>query len=227
MNGNTVPQGIRPINYGSVNCYLLRAEDGFVLIDTGLPSKRIELENEFERGGCHQGNLKLILLTHGDYDHAGNAAHFRERYGAKIAMHSEDSGRVERGDWKWNMKPKPDKFAPVFRVVSHFVRPGPFEKFKPDVCVDDGQSLLEYGLGARILHLPGHTRGSIGILTDGGELFCGDLMDNMRKPGLEFFIDDLAAAHASISKLNGQRVTTVYPGHGRPFTWKQFVDGNR
>ena len=40
-------------------------------------------------------------------------------------MHKDDSGRVEQGDWTLGMKPKPDKFPLLFRMVSLVVQPGP------------------------------------------------------------------------------------------------------
>jgi len=213
-----MPQEIRLINFGGVNCYLVKTDTGYILIDTGLPNKRTDLEKELESAGCQPGNLKLIVLTHGDYDHAGNAAYLREKYGTRIAMHYDDSGRVERGDWNWGLKAKPDRFSIIFRIGAFFIRPGHFDTFKADIYVRDGQSLSEYGFDAAVLHLPGHTRGSIGILTTDGDLFCGDLLDNLfGKPGLQFFIDDLAAANASIEKMKSLKIHTVRPGHGKPF----------
>jgi glyoxylase-like metal-dependent hydrolase (beta-lactamase superfamily II) len=50
------------------------------------------------------------------------------------------------------------------------------QKFKPDIFLRDGQDLGEYGFGAKIIHLPGHTKGSIGILTEEGDLFAGDTL---------------------------------------------------
>ena len=217
---------VRAINTRGVNCYLVAAGDGFVLIDTGLPEKRTDLVTELRNAGCRPGNLRLIVLTHGDYDHAGNAAYLRDSYRSKIAMHRDDSGRVERGDWNWNMKPRPDKFGLLFRAVALFAKPGAFDVFKPDVCVEDEQSLSDYGLDATVLHLPGHTRGSIGVLTSDNVLFCGDLMDSMGRPSLEFFIDDMAAAKASLERLRSLGVATVYPGHGNPFRLEQ-VAGSR
>jgi glyoxylase-like metal-dependent hydrolase (beta-lactamase superfamily II) len=219
VNGEKdVPQETTIISLGGVNCYLVKAGDGYVLIDAGLPNKRADLERALGGVGCKPGSLKLVVLTHGDYDHAGNCAYLREKYGTRIAMHSADAGRVERGDWRWGFKAKPDRFSMLFRVVSFFIRPGEFDTFKPDVYVEDGQDLSEYGLGAEILHLPGHTRGSIGVLTAEGDLFCGDLLDSVRgRPELQFFIDDLAAANASLEKLQSLTVRTIYPGHGKPF----------
>jgi hydroxyacylglutathione hydrolase len=217
-----VSHDIQTICLASVNSYLVAAADGFVLIDTGKPEKRAELDARLGASGCTSGDLKLIVLTHGDYDHAGNAAFLREKHGATIAMHAEDAGRVEHGDWTLNMKPRPDKFPLLFRAVSAFIRPGRFDTFAPDILVEDGRGLQDFGLDATVLHLPGHTRGSIGVLTAAGDLFCGDLMDSMMgKPSLEFFIDDMAAARASLARLRSLDVGTVYPGHGKPFRLEQ------
>ena len=217
-------QAIRTIRLGGVNCYIVAAVDGFVLIDSGTPEKREALDTELESAGCGPGTLRLIVLTHGDYDHAGNAAHLRDKYVTKIAMHPDDSGRVERADWSWNLKPKPDKFGVLFRVVALFIRPGEFDTFEPDVLVEDQQSLRGYGLEATVLHLPGHTKGSIGILTAENSLFCGDLMDGIGRPSLEFFIDDMVAATASLRRLRSLGADRIYPGHGKPFQFNRITE---
>lgn len=219
--GRTAPR-VLSIRLASVNCYLVRAGDGFVLIDSSKPEKRSELREALTRAGCVPGRLNLVLLTHGDYDHAGNAAYLRDRYRTRIAMHRDDAERVERGDWSVHMKAKPDKFGLLFRVVSMFIKPGPFDTFVADLFVEDGQQLSDFDFDATVLHLAGHTKGSIGVLTAEGDLFCGDLMDSMMgRPSFEFFIDDMAAAKKSLRRLRSLDVSLVYPGHGRPFHLEQ------
>lgn len=95
-----VSTDLRMIELGGIacNCYLIRAGKGFMLVDTGRKSKRKKLERELSDAGCVPGNLDLIILTHGDFDHTGNCAYLREKYGTTIAMHESDSGMVERGD---------------------------------------------------------------------------------------------------------------------------------
>ena len=217
-----------PFRLGSVNCYLLENEDrGYILIDTGGSNKRKELEETLEREGCKPGNLRLIIITHGDFDHTGNASYLRSKYGVSIAMHHEDSGMVERGNMFFNRKKINIILRKLIGVLTRILFGfSKSERFIPDNYLDDGYDLSEYGLDARIVHIPGHSRGSIGILTAGGELFCGDLLvngDKTDKPTLNSIVDDKVAMDESVRRLKNLRINTVYPGHGKPFTWDRFT----
>ncbi len=97
------------------------------------------------------------------------------------------------------------------------------ERFKPDLYIDDGNDLSEHGFDAKVLHIPGHSNGSIGILTSSGDLFCGDLLENKDKPDLNSIMDDLAAANASVEKLKKLSLKTVYPVPGKPFPMELFT----
>ncbi len=210
-----------PFVFGaSVNCYLVRTSRGFVLIDTGRANKRGKIEKELFSKGCLPGNLQLIILTHGDFDHCGNAGYFREKFHSHVVMHKDDSGMVERGDMLWNRNKQNILIRMVFRL---FFRLGKSDRFKPDLYVDDGYDLSEYGFDATVLHIPGHSKGSIGILTAGGDLFCGDLLENTDKPKSGSIIDDKVVAQAGVEKLKRLQVKTVYPGHGQPFPMEQFI----
>ena len=209
---------VKAINLGGVNCYLLAAGDGFVLVDTGYIGKRAQLEHALESAGCTPGKLKLIVLTHGDSDHADNCAYLRSTYGCLIAMHNLDAGMVEQGDMSWNRKARADRYSLVFRLIGFIAKAfsggSKFERFKPDIMIDERFDLASYGLNAKVLYIPGHSKGSIGILTDSGDFYCGDFAYNM--PGFQF-IDDIDDHARSMEKLKGLRIETVYPGHGKPF----------
>jgi hydroxyacylglutathione hydrolase len=216
-----MPQVITVIDLGGANCYLVTSGAGFCLTDTGFVTRRGDLEKALERAGCRLGNLSLVILTHGDLDHAGNAAYLQKKFGAKIAVHTYDAGMAERGDIGINRKARPDRQAFVFRVISKvvalFVRGNTFEVFKPDWVITEEMSLAEYGFEARVVHLPGHSKGSLGILTAAGDLFCGDLLYHLWGKPQCLYIDDLAAFNASLDKLKQLKVKTIYPGHGKPF----------
>lgn len=205
----------------TVNCYLIRVGDDFFLIDTGGANKRQTIENEIERAGCRPGNLKLILLTHGDFDHCANAAYFHKKFGAAIAMHQDDSGMAEFGNMFWNRK-KPNFL--VAGLMSVFIKLPEVDRFKPDIYLEDGKDLLEYGFPAKVLNIPGHSKGSLGFLTAEGDLFCGDLLANTSKPDLWSIIDDQAAAQTSVDRLKSCDIGNVYPGHGDRFPMSQFFD---
>lgn len=208
-----------PFHMGFVNCYLIETDAGYVLIDTGGSNSRKELIRELESAGCKPGLLKLIVLTHGDFDHTGNAVFLQKLFGGKIAMHNDDACMVEHGDMFVNRN-KPNAIIRLLLPIFSGFRKS--ERFAPDLLVTDGDDLTEYGFDARIISIPGHSKGSIGILTTGADFFCGDLLVNTDKPALNSLIDDLATAQASLQKLGTMSISTVYPGHGKPFPM-QFV----
>ena len=93
-----MPQEIRTINLGSVNCYLFKIGAKFLLVDTGPANRRFELDRELENAGCRPGDLNLILATHGDSDHVGNCAYLRKKYASPIALHRAEVDAVEQGE---------------------------------------------------------------------------------------------------------------------------------
>ena len=190
------------------------------MIDTGRGGKRATIENALESAGCRRGDLQLIILTHGDFDHSGNAAYLRDRYSTKIAMHYDDLGMVEQGDMTWNRK-KPNLV--VGALFSLLIRLGESDRFTADIFLKEGDDLSDYGFEATVIELPGHSKGSIGLLSSGGDLFCGDLLGNTKKPELWSIIDDPFAAAASLDKLKGLDIETVFPGHGEPFAMEELV----
>ena len=214
-----MPSLAKEINLGGVNCYLLSAGDGYILVDTGFFGRRKRLDECLAAAGCTPGNLKLILLTHGDSDHADNCLYLRTRFGCPVAMHALDAPMVEFGDMGRSRKAEADSYSPLFRLMGKIfgslARRHGFERFTPDILVDETFDLRKYGLAARILHIPGHSKGSIGVLTDDGELFCGDFTYNL--PGFRF-IDDMAEHLQSLARLKELTIHTVYPGHGKPFS---------
>ncbi len=216
-----IQKPIIPIKLGFVYCYLIKTDEGYVLIDTGLRKKRKDLEKALNNAGCKLGELKLIILTHQDFDHTGNAHFIREKFKAQIAMHSEDAEAVERGDMLWNRKGRNIITRIILKIILVAYRTGKFEEFKPNIYLSGGDDLSSYSLKATVVHLPGHSRGSIGILTANGDLFCGDLFMNGKKSSM---VDEKEELNASIEKLNNFNIGNVYPGHGSPFALSEYFE---
>jgi glyoxylase-like metal-dependent hydrolase (beta-lactamase superfamily II) len=212
-----------PVGMGGVNCYLVRNHKGFFLIDTGIAKGEAILFAALKKAGCKPGNLKLIILTHGDFDHIGNVVAVRKKYGVKVAMHPEDAVIAVRGDMFVNRQ-KPN---PVIKLLAPlFMGFGKSHRFAPDILLKDGDDLRPYGLYGKVISIPGHSKGSIGIHLESGELFCGDLLDNTKEPGFTSLIDDQIAANNSMMRLKIEDITTVYPGHGEPFSFSVFKPKN-
>ncbi len=208
------------INLGFVNCYVIKTDAGFFLVDTGVPALRDALLRKLDAAGCDGGNLKLIIATHGDIDHTGNCKFLREKYGAPVAMHRADLAMVRDGE----LNPDRTVTSALMRFLQFLMgltggvakMARDFERFTPDLFLEDGQRLDEYGLPCGVRHIPGHTDGSIGLLLDSGDLLCGDTLQN-DKPAT--IIMDRAELRRSIGGLAGMNPKTVYPGHGKPFAW--------
>ncbi len=212
-----------PLRFGTVNCYLLQAGAGFLLIDTGPASQRIALEHALASAGCQPGNLRLIVLTHGDFDHTGNAAYLRDRFGTRIAMHADDAGMAEHGDMFWNRSSESQLMRLLAPLLFRFSRAN---RFVPDLQIAQGYDLSDHGFEARVISIPGHSSGSIGVLTADGDLFCGDLLQNVDEPDTNSIMDNPAACEASLERLQGFDIRTIYPGHGKPFPIEELPGTN-
>lgn len=98
-----------------------------------------------------------------------------------------------------------------------------YEPFTPDILLKNGDNLLEFGLNATIIHTPGHTRGSIGILLDNDDYISGDTFVNNSRPRLAVYVEnneELAKSYKIISKLP---IRHVYPSHGKPFNYNEIA----
>ncbi len=210
-----------PLKLSHVYSYLVNTPDGYFLVDTGMTNARGQLTTALEHFCAQPGDLKLILLTHGDFDHTGNARYIRDKFHSRIAMHKSDAGMLENGDMFWNRKLDN---ALLKKLMPLFIRFGEKEQTSPDLLLEDGASLADYGLDAQVLNTPGHSSGSICILTNTGDLFCGDLFTNSTgKPALNSMMYDKPAGNASYDRLMAFDINMVYPGHGAPFRWDELI----
>ena len=228
---------IQWIDLGGVNCYL-GCEDGqYVLFDTGghlildrtFDDRRAALLEALDKNGCNKENLKLLVLTHGDCDHVASAAYLREKYGLKIAMHQDDVNLVQ--------EPKIDEIMASFRYRSliYKIAMGMMKKkirlvmektikaldtFTPDILLKEGDTLKPYGFDAKVLHLPGHTPGSIGILTADNEIVVGDIYYHDKKLQPAVNAMDFDGVYKAIERIRALQVKSIYCGHGMPWFLK-------
>ena len=206
------------ISLGFVNAYLVDSGNGFFLIDTGIKSVWADLEKSLSEYGCVPGKLKMVLITHGDYDHTGNCAVLQDKYKTKIAIHEADAPMVEKG-----IVPKRKTRTLSGKIMMFFIKRRSkkfsFDRFKPDIYLKGGEDLKQYGLEAKVIHLPGHTRGSVVFLMKDGELFGGDTLGKRgkKKAHISKFIENMKEIKESVKSIKALNAQIIYPGHGESF----------
>ncbi|WP_455714456.1 MBL fold metallo-hydrolase, partial [Anaerosporobacter sp.] len=155
-----------------------------------------------------------------------NAKYLSEMYDAPIALHKDDVYLVNQLTSESIMKSCNYKsFA--YRVVMKFIKPlmkkvseriaTEFEEFLPNVLIEDEMRLDTYGVEATLLLLPGHTKGSIAIITDQGDCIVGDTYANLKKPQIAMNALDFKQLTDSVNKLSAYSIKMMYPGHGKPY----------
>ncbi|MFJ6137303.1 MBL fold metallo-hydrolase [Kitasatospora sp. NPDC092286] len=195
--------------------YLWRDEDGLTLVDTGVAGSAAAVEEAIRSLGADPSALRTIVLTHHHEDHTGSAAELAGRWGAEVVAHRLEAP-VIRGE-------RPP-VLPVLSLFEQEIRDGlpPLPSAPPCAVhreVVDGD-VLGFGGGAVVVHVPGHTDGSIALHLPGpGVLFTGDAVAN---PGgrtmCGVFNTDPVRAAGSLRRLAGLPVETAVFGHGDPIT---------
>jgi hydroxyacylglutathione hydrolase len=214
-----------PITLPICNIFLLQGERP-ALIDTGRPRDAARIDAALERHSVAPADLSVLLHTHGHWDHCGSTLHLRERSGAVVAIHAADAELLRRGD---NGVLKPTNLtARILGPLLNWRYPG----VEPGLLLENGMDLNSHGIPARIIGTPGHTAGSVSVLTDEGDVIVGDLLMGgylggrlwPRRPGFHYFADDLETVKTSIRKLLDLHPRRIFVGHGGPLEPKHVAN---
>jgi glyoxylase-like metal-dependent hydrolase (beta-lactamase superfamily II) len=194
----TVERLTRVVGPVATNVYVLadpRSREA-IAIDTAIPS----LDWIGEELAAREWTLKLIVTTHGHWDHFGDNAAVQAHTGADVAAHALDWDRLEHPQPLW----------------------APFEipPSVPAVELAEGGEVRFGEIRLRVLHTPGHTEGSVCLYAaDEGLLFSGDTLfagawGRTDLPGG----DPTVMAESLIRLLDFEDPVRVLPGHGRDTT---------
>lgn len=195
---------------GNVNAYLLRGEEGSVLIDTGTAPYR-----ERVLKACHACSVRLILLTHGHVDHCQNASYLAGVLGCPVGVGPKDALLLTAGEKRRVMGR--GLWGRLYAAASNWViQHGEIPPCQPKVLLEDGTSLLPYGVDGRIVALPGHTGGSVGVLLADGELFVGDVMQSILRPAPAWCYENPEDVEKSVDAIRRCEPSRIYYGHGKP-----------
>ena len=200
------------IDTGSVNVYLCRDGDGFTLIDAAMPGKADLILARLAEFGGQPADLKRIIITHADVDHAGSAAALQARSGATVYAGAATAALLAEGRSPRHMPP------PVQFILDHFVRYKAVDRaaLRP---LSEGDALPVLG-GLRVLAAPGHTLEQHALYSPlAGVLFAGDAL-NTRDGRLQTtpprITADRAAAERTAARLLQLSPAVIACGHGAP-----------
>ncbi|MFF4016056.1 MBL fold metallo-hydrolase [Streptomyces sp. NPDC001843] len=198
--------------------YLWCDRDELTLIDAGVAGSGRAIADAVTALGRKPSALRRIVLTHFHWDHAGAAGELAALTGAEVLAHRLDApvvqGQVEGlppvfEDWERPIHAEALKHLP------------PDEPVVPEHVTELADSdVLDFGGGARIVHAPGHTHGSIAVhLPRHRVLFTGDAVAAAPGTGavmLGVLNLDRAQTVASFHRLADLDADVACFGHGDP-----------
>ncbi|MFF5160967.1 MBL fold metallo-hydrolase [Streptomyces sp. NPDC000348] len=195
-------------------------EEGLTLVDAGPAGSGAAIAEAVTALGRHPRDVRRVVLTHFHEDHAGGAAEVAALTGAEVLAHRLDAPHV-RGEVPGPPPVLEEWERPLHERAARLLPPGDFERPARVVELSDGD-VLDVGGGAHVVHVPGHTLGSVALhLPRYGVLFTGDTVaaspvDGTVMPGV-FNLDGrqvLTACH----RLAALDAEVACFGHGEPVT---------
>ncbi len=181
-------------SYGySANCYLLSSGNEAAVVDPSCEAETI-LSALSNRGL----SLKYILLTHGHFDHIHSLNELKGKTGATVCIHNSDSEMLTSAHKSLYMS---------FEGKSITFDPA-------DILLADGDEITLGEDKIKVVHTPGHTKGSVCYLAD-TKLISGDTLFDMSVGRWDFPGGDPNELLRSISRLYREHLDCeIFPGHG-------------
>ena len=151
---------IYSIGTKGLSVFLIRTNDGLIVINTAMPGSGPMTEAAIRKLGFHPKDIRLLLAGHAHSDHVGAHAYLKRISGARIATIKEEKDLFESGgklDFHYAKYPEFD-----------------YEPARVDRVFSDGDTLKLGDVAIRALLTNGHTRGSTTFVTtvvDGGTAY--------------------------------------------------------
>ncbi len=196
---------IKKIELGTLptNCYVLIDEDtkkAAIIDPAECSDSLLGMLNESDIS-----SVDFILLTHGHFDHILGVSKLKEIFkDAKVAIHKFDSDCL--------LDPQ-KSMAATSEYANQVQIP-----VNADIIFNDNDEIKLGNLSLKVLHTPGHTKGSIcfvcnDVIFSGDTLFCKTVGRTDFQGGS---MEDMLNSVNRLGNLKGNY--TVYPGHNRETT---------
>ena len=196
-------QNLYPGSWGS-NCYLLTSGSHAALVDPSADAST--LADAIQSSGT---TLDFILLTHGHFDHIVSIDTLRQRFDAPVLIHEDDAEML--GDSRKNA------FYTFFHIDRTY-------KDADRTLVDQEELRLGDEI-IRVIHTPGHSKGSVCYLCNGEYLLTGDTLFDEGFGRYDLWGGSAAILKDSLSRLRTlDQFLPIYPGHGAYATLGNALD---
>jgi glyoxylase-like metal-dependent hydrolase (beta-lactamase superfamily II) len=184
------------------------------LIDAGLIGKGSYKIQSIQKEGIELSAIKRIIMTHTHLDHIGCLAEILKQIPrAELWMHSLEAGLLEQGDERtvYGMD--------MFRVLCQLqfgLKPGAF-KFQVNRKLDGGETLDLGDMVWEVIHIPGHSMGSIGLYHRPMKILIpGDVVYADHAIGrFDLYGADGSELKKSLMRLAELEVDILLPGHNQ------------
>ena len=130
--------------------HVIATEEGLIIIDPGYPEALDTVLGNIRAVGLDPMDTRIILCSHGHYDHVGAVLALRDMTGAKTYLGRGDLDMVAKGINTWTEE---------LETEYH-------EHFTPDVLLDDGDHVTLGTTDILCLSTPGHTAGTLSFFFD-------------------------------------------------------------
>lgn len=216
----TIAEGVWLVRGGfpakTMNVYLIEDDGGVTVFDAGIQA----MGRDVATGAAGRGGIKRVVLGHADADHRGAAPTLR----APVFCHEAERLAAESSasfrDY-WDMS-KLDRHGRV--LLSRLIPVWDGGAVAVQGAVQEGDEIA----GFRVVELPGHAPGLIGLFrdSDGLALVSDCLYTLDPQTGIKgearvphpAFNEDTEQARESIRKLAALHPSTVWTGHAEPIT---------
>ncbi len=205
-----------------VASYLVEDGGQVTVVDAGLPGLWRELPDELASMGRSIADVAAVVLTHGDTDHLGFAERLRRERGVPVYIHEADAERARRAKNDPNGAAGTKRWGPTLSFLWYAARRGGLRvPAVREVTTFTGGDVLDVPGSPRVIHVPGHTDGSVVFHVPGVDaVFMGDAITTRNVltgevgPQPAPFTLEPGRALTSLDAVAPLDATWVLPGHG-------------